>query len=165
MKNRLFLICPDSQVEPFIREQYGQSAFFLTALGAVFNFKEINYVEAVADLLQKEAIEEILIVNDLSCRFMASILEQKKGFGTGAEQEMLELFIENYSSIMAGPTLNGKKLKFAKLNIHRQAFELMSNELLLSRISQAKVSLKGLITAKAQGQFKEVNINLQEIYK
>lgn len=39
-------------------------------------------MEAVADVLQKEAIEEIIIVNDLSCRFMTSILEQEKGFGT-----------------------------------------------------------------------------------
>ncbi|RDV11932.1 hypothetical protein DXT99_23195 [Pontibacter diazotrophicus] len=165
MNNKLFLVCPDSLVEPFIREQYGQNVLFLTALGAVFNFNEIHYVEAVDDLLQEEAVEEIFIVNDLCCRFMTSILEREKGFGTRAEQEMVDLFIENYSNIMAGLTLNDRKQKFAKLNIHRQAFELISNERLLSRISQAKISLKGLITSKTQGQLKEMNINLQEICK
>lgn len=32
MKNKLFLICSDSQIEAFIREQYGQNVFFLPLL-------------------------------------------------------------------------------------------------------------------------------------
>lgn len=165
MNKKLFLICPDSQVEQFIRQEYGREVIFLTALGAVFNFGEINYVEAISDLLQTETIEEIIIVNELSCRFMKSILDKEKGFGTRAEQVMLDLYIDNYSHIMAGHSLHDKKQRFAELNIRRQASEMLSNELLLSQISSAQISLKGLITAKAKGQLEVVNIGLQEIYK
>ena len=165
MKNKLFLICPDSQIEPFIKEQYGQGVLFLTALGAVFNFQEINYVEAIRDLLQRESIEEIYIINDTSCRFIKSILEQEKGFGTKAEQVILDLLIDNYSNIMAGASLTEKKKKLAGFNIQRQALEIVSNELLLPCMAQSQISLKGLITTKAKGQLKEVNLGLQEAYK
>lgn len=162
MKNKLFLICPDSQVEAFIKEQYGQEVFFLTALGAVFDFGQINYVEAVGDLLQRESIEEIFIVNEASCRFMNRMLAQEKGFGTKAEKVMLDLFIDNYTTIMAGTSLKEKQNRLAELNIQRQALEILSNELLLQQIGQSEIRLKGLLTAKAKGQVKEVNLNLQK---
>jgi carbonic anhydrase len=165
MKNKLFLICPDSQLEAFIKEQYGQGVFFLTALGAVFNFQETNYVEALGDFLKREAIEEIFVVQDTSCRFMNSILEQEKGFGTKAEQVMLELFIENYSNIMAGASQIEKKKILAKVNIRRQALEILSHELLLIALGQSQIKLKGLITTKSKGQLEEVNVRLQEIRK
>lgn len=165
MKNKLFLICPASRTESFIKEQYGQRVFFLTALGAVFNFQEINYVEALEHFLKREAIEEIFIVNDTSCPFMKSILEQEKGFETKAEQIMLDLLIENYSTIMAGTSLNDKKKNLAKLNIQRQALDILSNELLLSTISQSQIRLKGLITTKEKGQLEEVKLNLNKAYK
>lgn len=162
MKNKLFLICPDSHIEAFIKEQYGQEAFFLSALGGVFNFQEISYVETIGDFIQRESIEEIFIVNETSCRFMKRMLEQEKGFGTNAEQVMLDLFIDNYATIMAGTSLTAKQNRLAELNIRRQALEILSNELLLQQIEQSQIRLKGLITTKAKGRIKEVNVSLQK---
>ena len=165
MTNKLFLICPGSQLEAFIKEEYGPNAYFLTALGTVFNFQEIKYVEALGDLLQREAIEEIFIVVDTSCRFMNSILQQQKGFGTKAEQALLDLFIDNYSTIMAGASELDRKKNLAKLNIQRQALDILSHEMLLSAITHPQISLKGLITTKGKGKLEEVELNVEAIYK
>lgn len=165
MKNKLFLICPASQTEALIKEQYGQEVFFLTALGAVFSFQDINYVEALECFLKREAIEEIFIVNDTSCPFIKSILEQEKGFGTKAEQVMLDLFIDNYSIIMAGTSLADKKKNLAKMNIQQQTLEILSNELLLSSITQTQIKLKGLVSTKEKGRLEEVKLTLKEIHK
>lgn len=165
MKNKLFLICPASQTESFIKEQYGQRVFFLTALGAVFNFREIKYVEALGNFLKREAIEEIFIVNDTSCPFIKNILEQEKGFDTKAEQIMLTILIDNYSTIMAGTSLADKKKRLAKLNVQRQALDILSNELLLSTITQSQIRLKGLITTKEKGQLEEVKLKLNETFR
>lgn len=126
MKNKLFLICPASQTEALIKEQYGQEVFFLTALGAAFNFQEINYLEALENFLKREAIEEIFIVNDTSCPLIKSVLEQEKGFDTKAEQVLLNLLIDSYSTIMAGDSLTDKKKNLAKLNIQRQSIDILS---------------------------------------
>lgn len=165
MKNKLFLICPDCQIDHFIKEKYGNDIFFLTALGAVFNFNEVNYIEAIADFMERESIAEIFIVNDTSCRFIKSILEKEKGYGTYAEHVLLNLLIDNYSNIMVSSSLMDKKKTLMELNIQRQALEILSNELFLPQIVQAKIRLKGLITTKAENKIKEVNVKLKESYK
>lgn len=165
MKNKLFLICPDSQIEPFIRKEYGGDVFFLTALGTVFNFQEFNYAEELRDLLQRKAIEEIFIVTDTSCRFMNSILEQEKGFGTKAEGAILNLFIDNYYTIMAGASEGVRKQNLAKLNIQRQALDILSHEVLLTAIAQSQIRLKGLITSKAKGKLEEVDVSVETACK
>lgn len=165
MKNKLFLICPNSHLEAFIKEQYGQRVFFLTALGAVFNFKEIKYVEALEDFLKREAIEEIFLVNDTSCPFIKSIIEQEKGFETKAEEVMLDLLIDNYATIMGGSSLTEKKKKLAKLNIQQQALDILSHEMLLPTITRSQIKLKGLITTKEKGQLEEVKLALKEAYR
>ncbi|TXK50060.1 hypothetical protein FVR03_05515 [Pontibacter qinzhouensis] len=163
MKNRLFLICPASQTESLIKEQYGQEVFFLTALGAVFNFQEINYVETLEDFLKREAIDEVIIVSDSSCPFIKSVLEQEKGFDTKAEQVLRDLLVDNYATVMAGDSLADKKKNMAKLNIQRQADDILSNELLLSPITQSQIRIKGLVTTKEKGQLEEVKLTLKEL--
>lgn len=165
MNSKLFLICPASHIEAFIKERYGQDGYFLTAPGAVFNFQEIKYAEALKNFLERKAIKEVFIVNDSSCRFIKSILEKEQGYGTKAEQVMLNLLIDNYSQIMAGTSLAERKLSLAKLNIQRQAQDMLSNELLLQVVMRSQIRLTGLLTTKEKGQLKEVKVKLQENYK
>lgn len=165
MIKKLFLICPNGQMEHFIKDRFGEDAFFLTALGGVFNFQEVAYAEALADFIERESIAEVFIVNDTSCRFIESVLEKKKGYDTAAEQIMLHLLIDNYYTVMEEGSLLDKKKSLAKLNVRQQAFEMLSNELLLTSIVRSKVRLKGLVTTKAAGKIKEINVELNASFK
>jgi hypothetical protein len=46
MANKLFLICPFSNMEPVLQYIYGNEIFFLTYSGAVFQQQEFEYIEA-----------------------------------------------------------------------------------------------------------------------
>ncbi|WP_026463567.1 hypothetical protein [Adhaeribacter aquaticus] len=159
MKNKLFLICPTCHLETFIKSKYGHNAFFLTALGGVFDFGNIDYVEAVADFIRREHITELVFVNDISCSFMNSILEKEKGFGTYAERVMLDLLIDNYYAIMEGSTLLEQKKNLARLNMQRQAEEILANQMLIGPILDNDLQIKGLITNKAENKLQLIPIN------
>ncbi len=160
MNKKLFLVCPNCQLEHFIKDRFGEDVFFLTALGAVFDFHEVAYAEAIADFIEREAVTEIFIVNDTSCCLLESVLEKREGLGTAAEQVLLHLLIENNSTVMAENTLLEKKKRLAELNVRRQFFEILSNGLLLIAIVRAKVRLKGLLTTKRAGKIKEIGVEL-----
>ena len=162
MNNKLFLICPFSQLEHFIREKYGDDVFFITAPGAVFQFEDVNYTEVMRDFINRENITDIFIVNDTSCRFIKSVLEKEKGFGTFSEEAIINLLIDNYSVVMQTQSLIEQKKTLAELNIRRQVSEILSNELFLQTIIQENVGIKGLITTKAENKLIELNFNLKE---
>lgn len=162
MNNKLFLICPASHIEVFIRERYGPDVYFLTAPGAVFNFEEIKYTESVRYFLERKAIREVFIVNDTSCRFINTILQNGKGHKTQAEQVMLNLFINNYSQIMTAASLEERKVILATLNLQRQALDILSNEILLPLIKQSQIKVTGVLTTKEKGWLDEVKVQLQK---
>ena len=162
MNNKLFFICPFSQLEHFIREKYGDDVFFITALGAVFQFEDANYVEVIRDFINRENITDIFIVNDTSCRFIKSVIEKEKGFGTFSEEVMLNLLIDNYSVVMYNKSLIEQQKSLAELNVKQQAKEIMKSELFQQPIIQNMISIKGLITTKAENKLIELNFNLNE---
>lgn len=165
IKNKLFLTCPVSHMEPFIKERYGWDGYFLNAPGAVFSFQEISYSEALRDFLEIRAIREIFIVNDTSCPFINGILEGGNCYETKAEQVMQNLFIDNYFAIMDKTTLADRKVELATLNLERQALDIVSNDLLQPVLKRLQIKILGVLTTKEKGLLREVTINLQKNYK
>ncbi len=159
MKKNLFFICPDGHLEHFIREKFGDSVFFATALGAVFNFNDINYSKSLSDFITRESITDIFIVNDTSCRFINNVLEKDISFMTFSEHAMSKLLINNDSIIINIKSLINKKKALAELNVKRQIEEIMNDKLLLQRIIQDKISIKGIISTKAENKWIELNLS------
>ena len=89
-KNKLFLVCPDCYLEHSISLYYPGNAYFLTSLGAVFDFSDPAYAKTVRDFMQEEEIEQLYFVNACSCRFIQTALSQKKGYNTLAEAELTD---------------------------------------------------------------------------
>ncbi len=159
MSNKLFLVCPFSCMENFIRQKYGEDVFFLTAMAAAFQYSEEEYVAAIKDFITRENITEILIVNDTSCRFINSVLKKEKGFGTPVEKIIQEILIDNFPTIMQNQSLIEQQKQLASLNIKQQAKEIMKPELFLQQIIQNKICIRGVVTAKAENILIEQNTN------
>ena len=159
MKKNLFFICPDGHLEHFIREKYGDNVFFVTALGAVFNFNDIDYSKSLSDFIIRESITDIFIVNDTSCRFIKNVLENEKSFETFSEHTLSKLLISNYSIVTDNTSVTNKKKALAELNVKRQIEELMNDTLLLQQIIHDKISIQGIITTKAENKWIEINSN------
>jgi carbonic anhydrase len=158
MKNKLFLICPAAKVEPFLRQKYGENSFFLTALGAAFNLNEQVYAEELATFLEREAIEEVVVVNDTSCCFIHRVVAGQKGFGTYADEVLIELLLDHYVYVMESPSEIERKTRLAELNVQRQLVELLENDYIRQQGVMQQLAVKGLVTDRTAGKAREVQI-------
>lgn len=159
------MLCPASQLESFIKEHCGGEVFFLTALGVVFDFRQLAYVEALVDFIERESIDEICVVHDVACPFIKSVLAKEKGYGTYAEGVLLDLLIDHFSDIMQNTITGEQKVKLARCNVERQVSEVFANELLRQVVREYNISLKGLLSAKAEGWLKPITLKLKEIHQ
>lgn len=162
MKNKLFLLCPECQLEHFIKKKFGDDIYFLTALGAVFDFRNITYLEELGDFIKRETITEIIIVNDTSCLFIENLLEVGEEHEVNNDAAIINAFIDNYSYIKSGDSLMEEKERLAECNIRRQAHEIRKNQFLYSTIMAAGINLKGLITTKKENRVEEIDLLLME---
>ncbi|MBC5993682.1 carbonic anhydrase [Pontibacter cellulosilyticus] len=158
MKNKLFLICPHSKLEHFLGSKY-KNAYFLTALAAAFKLNEHTYIEELIDFIERESVEEVIVVNDVDCQFIESVLSKKKGYGTYAEEVLVDLLIDNYAEVMSGSSVEVQKEKLAELNVQRQIQQLLSSEYFLQQVVLQKIKIKGLIASTAEGKLTAVKTN------
>ena len=157
MNNKLFLVCPFSCMEIFIRKYFGDDVFFITAIAAAFQSEEQEYLEKVKALIERESITEIIIVNDTSCRFINSVLKNKNGFAYPAEQILQKMFNENYSVLMQKKLLAEQQEMLAVFNVKHQANEMLKS-ILFQQNHSKNTKLTGLVTTKASNRIKEINM-------
>ena len=89
-QNALFIVCPFCQLENFLRKNFGNDIYFMTAPAAVINFNK-EEVYAIKDFLARERIRKIYLVNDVSCNFIEEAINHKKEFGLHCEKELRKL--------------------------------------------------------------------------
>lgn len=90
-KEKLYLICSDCHIENALRNEFSQDAYFLTALGVVFDFSEFDYAEGLDHFINREMISEIIIVNDTNCTFIKNTISKEDNHNTRAEHELEKL--------------------------------------------------------------------------
>ena len=59
-----FIVCSFSFMENYIRNNYGENVYFITAMATNCHFHNINYSEFIIDLIRRKKINEIYIVNE-----------------------------------------------------------------------------------------------------
>ena len=155
MKNKLFLICPNSQLEHFLGCKY-KNAYFLTALAAVFKLKEPTYVKELIDFTERESVKEVIVVNNVACRFIESVLLKQKGHGTYAEEVLVDLLIDNYAAVMGSGSAEAQKMRLAELNVQRQMEQFLSIDYFLQQVVLQRMKVKGLVTSRTMGQVTKV---------
>lgn len=155
-QNKLFLICPFSNMENFIRRIHGTDVYFMTAMATAFSY-ERDDIRKIADFLDRRMITNIYIVNDTSCRFINSVIEQKMSSGSDAEKNLEVLLMENQKIIMKQSTTFDKVKTLTELNIIEQILNLREHDLIMSVVEKNKISIKGLITTKLSNTYVEVN--------
>ncbi len=160
MRNQLFLVCPFSSVEPFIRSRYGNKAFFLTAPAGFFKFQEQEYLSEVRNFIARNRPEHIYIVNDSSCRFLNEIVSNPEQPETPLCKPVQDVFHRNFRKIMRAPTLKKKAERLAKFSITQQAVILMQPDVLGNEIREYGIQIRGLITDRRKDKCNEMDLNL-----
>lgn len=150
MKHKLFLTCPLCQLESFLDDKFGGNCLFISALGAVFDFSDINFPKRLSEFIIREQVYEVYVVNDTSCLFIHNVLKKKKDFfDTTAESVFLYTLIDNYKAINACKTMEDKERMMAEKNVQKQV-EILSAAL------HPFTRIKGLITTKQEDKIKEI---------
>ncbi|EMR01761.1 hypothetical protein [Cesiribacter andamanensis] len=145
----LFLLCPASQLEPFIRQHVGQHTYFLTALASVFDVDNVPYAEALVDFLETNAIRELYVVQDLNCRFLRTVLSGVPGTGTAAERVLQALYCTHFEYVMRTGTFRIQCYRLARLHVLQQAEQLLANGLLQRAIGRNRIALRAMICDKS----------------
>jgi len=161
--NNLFIVCPFSCLENFLKERYGNDIFFLTFSAAVLQYNEFEYLCRVKDFTTREKIKSIYFVNDTSCRFINGIINQGHLSGLISENSIVDLYVEHYFSEFKDKPLFQQQFKMAELNIQTQLNEMMNSSLFGSYIKESAIELKGLITSKEINASTEIKLNFNNL--
>jgi len=157
-QNRLFFICPFSQLELFLRGRYGERAYFATSLATLSQFNDGAYAKSIIELIINEGITEVGIAIDTNCRFLNSVLQKKssKLFKATQLHEILDLHI---AEIVMQETLTERKQLLAKFVIYRQVEEMCKVTLFKLLVMSRQISVKAIITTKDANELEEVSIH------
>lgn len=143
-RNSLFIICPFCQLESFIRTNFGSEIFFITIPAVVLNFNK-SEISDIRDFIFRMKIENIYVVNDISCNFLEEAINNEKVFGLDCEKELrinvklFDFLSENHLSSVI------KKEILAKSNIGKQVSYLNSLNLFNRHIEPSEKKVHGLI--------------------
>lgn len=157
-KSRLFLVCPDCHMEMPIRKQYGDNSFFLTALGTAFDLTDFEFMEEVNQLVIKEDIKEIILVNDHQCTFVKSALQNEVRFNTKAEKILVNI-ANSSDDIKSIHNQELKSKQISKVNLKRLAFDLIDSAFIGNKISEGDITLTGVIYNKEDKSFQETVVS------
>jgi len=159
MANKLFIVCPFSCLENFLKQRYGKDIFFLTYSAAVIQYRDFDYLYKVKEFAIREEINTIYLVNDTSCRFINGIINQGGLSGLASENAIVDLYLEHYFSAFKGRPLYQQQLKMAELNIQSQISEMINSSMLGTYITVNGIELKGLVTSKEKKACREIVFN------
>lgn len=158
MSNKLFIVCPFSCMEPLLQQKYGSDITFLTCSGAVIPQQEVEYLSEVKRFIIRENINQIYIVNDISCRFLNGVISRKKMFGLNAEKAFEELYVDYYFTDFKDQKLLEQQYNLALRNISKQAKSIVQSPILGDILKEFDVQIKGVVTVKDQRIFREIEI-------
>ena len=157
MKNKLFIICPFSHLEPFIINNFGQNSYFLTMPGGLAPSNDYDFLSSINEFLKTYGISSIYLVSDTGCRFVSTIVNHEQPFGLTVEQALQEIYIDHYTKDFKDKDPHLKKQKLAELHIKKQINELKESVVLGPVISQNNIKVNGLLTSKIFNLTKEIN--------
>lgn len=143
-------------MEIFIRQNFGNDVFFMTSMATVMRFNSED-ISALELFIERESINEIIIVNDTACRFINAVLKNEKQFGSYAEKKIKNIVLENYVALDKIAGEEEKRKLIAGAIIKSQLQEMGKHNTIFSKISINKITLKGIITTKSKNEIIELN--------
>jgi hypothetical protein len=134
---KLFVICPFSHLEQRLKLKYGDNPYFITVPGVYV----LNNLESIQVAIVQNKINELILVTDLNCSFVESIICRKKLHGLSYEKHLENIYIENFNNYFVNNKIENQKYNLIKLNLNFQLLELERNEFFIKN----KIKNKGLI--------------------
>jgi carbonic anhydrase len=145
---KLFVICPFSQLEQRLKVKYGDNPYFITVPGGYI----LNNLESIQVAIVQNKINELILVTDLNCSFVESIICRKKLHGLSYEKHLENIYIENFYNYFINNKIESQKYNLLKLNLIFQLSEIEKNDFFIEN----KIKIKGLIYNHANYLFETI---------
>jgi len=155
-KARLFLLCPECYLELEIKKHFTGKLYFLTALGSVFDVSDAGYRESIQNFINKKNINEIIIVNNSSCRLIQSVLNDPKTCKTYPEEILQILYLNCQIEFLTEKNMHERAFRLSKLNIELQAELLREIDFIGDKIEKNETKVRGMIYERERNHFSEV---------
>ena len=149
LQNKLYLVCPFSQMEGFITREIYSDAYFITGMAARLCLDDDYNTEVIRYFIEKEEICELVIVNDTGCRIIHEVLTNSIKSPSPASDALKKLVSDFREVFSPGNPVEKKKQLLAKLNVNDHCRELKDNKILKTLFLKEKVKISGLLTNKA----------------
>jgi hypothetical protein len=151
MQRNLYLVCPLGFSESYIQRKFGLQHYFLTALGSVFRFQEVRFIEAVVDFLKNGQVQEINLVHNLDCPLKKKIVSHSQELDSYAEKQLFDLYIDHYYRINRFESDREKVRELALLHLSHLSQTLARHPLLKRVIAEQGIRINGMLIDN-QGQ-------------
>lgn len=145
---KLFVVCPFSQIEGFLRYKFGQESMFATAMAGNPQVEDALWLNSLVDTIRREGVTELCLVQDLQCRFLQVVMSGEAGFGTLCEEQLRQILDNNREKISAESCWADQLFAFASLKIANQANQIASLPLMEQLIRETGLSVQGMVTDK-----------------
>lgn len=156
--NKLYIVCPFSQMETFITHEICSDAYFLTGMAGRLCLDDDENTGIIRFFIEKENIRGLFVVNDLNCRFINEVLTNSAKHAVPATDTLKKLFSDFREVFPSEKPLERKKHLLAKLNINDHIRELRSNKVLKTLFLNDNVKIRGLITDKMSNYSEAVKL-------
>lgn len=145
MNNKLFFICPDCCSEQTIKDLFGENVYFLTGLGTVFDFSDLEYSEYISSFIYSNEISEIYFATSDKCRFTKLISKENALLGLFSEKVITDIIHANFLFLKRINCENGMQNYLAEIKIKQQLNQFITNKNFYYVLAKNNIKVTGLI--------------------
>ena len=155
MNKKLFIICPFSNLEQFLRNKFGFDSFFISAPAGMIPTDDNQSLENLKMAIMANCINEVYIVNEVSNPLILSLIREEGKKDILFLNQVAELREEFWLKRLAGLSQSQQALKMAEL-VNEKSIELLESYLNFKSVEEAKsITLRGLVISNNSGFIKE----------
>lgn len=163
MKKILFLVCPFSQSEAFIKKTFTGSHLYMTGMGGYLNFQDEKFADALTRIIIKEKIEAIHLVQNTDCRFIHEVLSENKNLEYPVQNTLKKLLSENEPQIKSMDSKHQMTIHLASLMIKEVSANIHKSDLLKETIKNKKIEINGTLIQPKANKLSSFNLNQPSI--
>lgn len=161
MDRILFIVCPFSSTEGFLRRAYGDGHYFLTVPGAVPDLDDPFTLETVRNLIADKGVRCIRIVNDTSCRFIDAAVGGRDAVPLPVGQRLSETYAASGLERAVGLSRRDRRMRMAECNVLRQLERMEETPVLRETLAVFGVRAKATVTCRENGLVMDLNRNVR----
>jgi len=159
MSNKLFISCPLSQLEPFVRSKVGYDILSFSCSGILIQYPGSPILEQLKELIYSENVSHITLVVDTDCKFLNAVREPANRLGLPTEKWIMDAFAFPLPGNFSDLSIYDQQLHLATQHVQeqgRQLYAALSSAFFLSDIT---LEIAGWVTTSRTNSLREIEFD------